>query len=271
MEPVLRNIETAVSEYSFSNIFLFRHEHSYHIFERDGHTFITGHTYDDTEFVMLTKNPEKLDVNFLAALAEEFGMIYPVPEEWLPAFPENRFSRSFKDGDSDYIHEIEKLETYRGRRLHKKRNLLKQFFEKYEWKSFHLEKGHLDEARSILEDWQRDMGMKPEETDYCPCRDAMDHYDELNLCGGIFYAEGRAAGFIIGEELTDDVFALHFAKGRREIKGIYQFMFNNFARVMPEQYRYFNFEQDLGKESLRQAKASYLPEKMLIKYRITLR
>jgi hypothetical protein len=37
---------------------------------------------------------------------------------------------------------------------------------------------------------------------------------------------------------------------------------------MPSKYALFNFEQDLGLESLRQAKASYHPDKMAVKYRV---
>jgi len=90
------------------------------------------------------------------------------------------------------------------------------------------------------------------------------------LCGGIYYVEGEPAGFIIGEEINDTTFALHFAKGRRKFKGIYQYMYNQFANILPKKYTHVNFEQDMGNLALKIAKASYHPERMVRKYRVRL-
>ena len=96
-----------------------------------------------------------------------------------------------------------------------------------------------------------------------------ERYEELILCGGIYYADGEPAGFIIGEDISESMFTLHLAKGKRKFKGLYQYMFNNFANVMPVKYCLLNLEQDMGIESLRQAKASYYPDKLLKKYRVS--
>ena len=93
-------------------------------------------------------------------------------------------------------------------------------------------------------------------------------YDELVLCGGIYYVQKEPGGFIIGEELAEDMFAIHFAKARKQFRGIYQYMYNSFAKILPPKYKYFNLEQDLGKDPLRIAKASYVPDKMLKKFRV---
>jgi uncharacterized protein len=101
--------------------------------------------------------------------------------------------------------------------------------------------------------------------------EALDRYEELVLCGGIYYADGEPAGFVLGEELNESTFVLHFAKARTIFKGIYQFMFNNFAKILPPKYKYLNLEQDLDKENLRVFKSSYIPDVMLTKARVRLR
>ena len=63
-------------------------------------------------------------------------------------------------------------------------------------------------------------------------------------------------------------FSLHFAKGKRKFKGMYQYMYNHFAKILSGQYQYLNFEQDLGKLALRIAKSSYDPNQVLKKYRL---
>ncbi len=126
----------------------------------------------------------------------------------------------------------------------------------------------MNDAREVLEVWQEDVGEEKRATDYFPCREAFERYDELVLCGGIYYVEGEAAGFVIGEEIQSDTFALHFAKGKRKFKGLYQYMYNHFAKILPKQYAFLNFEQDLGKLAIRIAKSSYHPARVLKKYRI---
>jgi len=113
--------------------------------------------------------------------------------------------------------------------------------------------------------------MKAEDTDFGPCHEALDKYEELVLCGGIYYAAGEPAGFVLGEELNSETFVLHFAKARTTFKGIYQYMFNNFAKVLPPKYRFLNLEQDLDRENLRVFKSSYVPDAMLRKARVSLR
>ena len=79
------------------------------------------------------------------------------------------------------------------------------------------------------------------------------------------------AGFVLGEELNETTFVLHFAKARTKFKGIYQYMFNNFAKILPPKYKYLNLEQDLDKENLRVFKSSYVPDVMLKKARVRLK
>jgi hypothetical protein len=113
--------------------------------------------------------------------------------------------------------------------------------------------------------------MNADETDYAACLEALDRYEELILCGGIYYADREPAGIVLGEELNEETFVLHFAKARTKFKGIYQYMFNNFAKILPPKYKYLNLEQDLDKENLRIFKSSYVPDLMLKKARVRLK
>lgn len=266
----LNKIDLSISEYSFSNLYLFRKEHDYEVLI-DEEIFISGVSYDGLRYVMPTRDLRDVSPDYIREIIRDYDMMFPVCEKWISLFSEDDFIIDFDEADSDYIVLIENLSTYKGKKYHKKRNLLKQFERKYQHEEFPLTEDRLDDARSILEGWQKDMQLTKEETDYYPCCEALERSEELVLCGGIYYVEGEPAGFILGEELNDEVFALHFAKGRRKYKGMYQFIYNNFARIMPNRYCCFNFEQDMGKEALRQAKATYYPECLLKKYRVQVR
>jgi uncharacterized protein len=268
-EP-LHAIGSEISEYSFANLYLFRREHDYRVVTGD-ELLIRGRMRDGMKYVMPVRNVRNISSGSLKNAIETDGMMFPIPEEWLAVFDPEQYAISSNDADSDYIHKIAKLATYAGNNLHGQRNLVNQFLRRYGSNAFPLTKERLVDARVILDAWQNEAGVLRDETDYEACKEAIALYDDLVLCGAIYYADSEPAGFIIGEELNNATFALHFAKARRKFSGVYQYMFSQLATVMPSRYTAFNFEQDLGIESLRRAKSSYHPEKMIRKFRISLR
>jgi len=270
LAPLLRAITVPLSEYCFANLYLFRESHGYEVLT-DGGIFIKGRTYDGHTYLMPTVPAAQLDQVRLKEHLREVDLLFPVPGEWLGAFDPAAYEISFHDGDADYLYTVEKMSTLAGRKLHKKRNLLKQFVESYRHEAMPLTADRLNDARLILDAWQQESTLDREATDYGPCREALDRYEELAVCGGIYYADGEPAGFVLGEEVNDETFVLHFAKALTKFKGVYQFMFNNFAKILPPKYTHLNLEQDLDKENLRVFKSSYVPDVLVKKARVRLR
>jgi|WetSurMetagenome_2_1015567.scaffolds.fasta_scaffold00378_13 uncharacterized protein len=266
----LRAIDSRISEYSFANLYLFRRAHDYRVLDGE-ELYIRGKMRDGTPYVMPARDVRRVSAGVTEDAVRNFRMMFPVPEEWLSAFDSSVYAVSSTDADSDYLHDTAKLSVYASNKLHAQRNLTNQFIRRYGSNAFPLTNDRLPHAREILDAWQRDAGTSSGESDYDACREAIDLYDELVLCGAIYYADSEPAGFIMGEELNASTFALHFAKGVRKFSGIYQYMYQQFATVMPSRYTALNFEQDLGIEGLRRAKSSYHPETMIRKYRVTLR
>ena len=266
----LKTIDIPIAEYSFANLYLFRKAHDYQVvFDQD--IFVRGTTYDGYSYLMPTSWIDEGDIGYLRGLVEKVDFLFPIAEAWLPVFGNGEFEFTFKEGDMDYVYTVEKMSTFKGRRLHKKRNLLKQFVTTYHHEAKPLTQDLLGDSLFILKEWQTETGLAEDKTDYIPCLEALHLYDTLVLCGGIYYAEGEPAGFIIGEELNEETFVLHFAKARKNFKGVYQYMFNSFSKILPQKYRYLNLEQDLDEETLRVAKSSYLPDMMLKKIRVALK
>lgn len=266
----LAQIKTPVSEYSFANLYLFRDKHNYTLVQ-DNDLWITGTSYRGFTYAMPLFDPRRVHLDVSIAMIKHSGSLYPIPEDWAGIFDRDRFTVTTDEADWDYAFAIEGLRAYGGKKYHKKRNLLKQFIESYSHEALPLTNDSVEDARRVLEQWQQESDQAAEETDYAACMEALSLYEELVLCGVIYYTHGEPAGFIIGEELNEKVFALYFAKGLRGIKGIYQFMYNNFALIMPSKYYAFNFEQDLGDPGLRQSKRSYFPEYMIKKYKVELK
>ncbi len=265
-----RQIHLDISEYSFSNLYLFRKIHEYEVLF-DKNILIKGKSYDAGNFIMPASSIENYNYDYIKNIAASVDFLFPIPEEWLTVFKTEDFDFSYSEGDSDYIYTVEKMRLYPGRNLQSKRNLLKQFIRDYNNQSLPLTQERIGDAIKILDRWQQDVELPPEETDYYACLEALQKYDDVVLCGFIYYVNDEPGGFIIGEEINPEMFVLHFAKGEKKFKGLYQFMYNNFASILPDKYKYMNFEQDMGKLALKIAKNSYIPDKMVKKYRVKLK
>lgn len=263
----LKKIDTMISEYSFSNLYLFRRAHKYEVIV-DKEVFIKGITYDGFSYLMPTKPLNQINIDYLREIANGTDFIFPIDEKWAENISD--IKKEYKDGDSDYVYLTEKIKTYSGKSLHSKKNLLNFFLREFKSEAKALTKERIGDARYILEEWQKESGQDKEETDYYSLVEALDLYDELVLCGIIYYVNDEPAGFIIGEERGREMFLLHFAKGLTKYKGIYQYIFHSFAEILPESYKYLNFEQDLDKENLRISKQSYHPAFMVKKIRLFL-
>ncbi|TAL39959.1 MAG: DUF2156 domain-containing protein [Spirochaetes bacterium] len=266
----LKDLGLSISEYSFANLFLFRDAHDYEVIF-DDQLFVAGKTYAGEAFLLPVFDVRTADIDYLKKMMGSGAMLFPIAEECIGAFDEKDFLLDYHEDDMDYVFTVEKISTYPGKKLHGKRNLLEQFLTAYDHEKFAIDKERRADALAILDRWQKESGMPEQETDYRACREALERQDDLLLCGGIYYVFGEPAGFILGEAINEDMFALHFAKGLTHFKGIYQFMYNSCAGVLGLHYKFLNFEQDLGKIALRRAKSSYHPDLMLKKYRVRLR
>lgn len=272
LAPILRAKNSYLSEYSFTNAYLFRNPHKYQVTVSDGCTFLHGVTYDNKTYMMPVCPLEIIPTSKLIEMGSHVDFFFPIQEEWLSFFPEDKFSYTFLDGDSDYIYLTERLATMAGRKLAKKRNLLKQYNEGYKIEDYELTLDRFEDVKYILDTWEKDIqSMDNHGTDYAETLEALEKMNEFNLRGMISYADNKPSGFVLGEELNDESFALHFAKGIRDYKGIYQHLYNAFAQKLISDYKYLNFEQDLGKDTLRQAKSTYYPDEMRKKYRVALK
>ncbi|CAF23647.1 DUF2156 domain-containing protein [Candidatus Protochlamydia amoebophila] len=259
-----RQMSLVISEYSFANLYLFRKQHEYEvIFGED--IYIKGIDRGKLPFMMLTSIPHPKVSSEIIFFLNTGYFLFPIPEEWnlLFDFP---LDFSFEDADSDYLFKVEKLAFFSGRHLSKKRNLVKQLFDRYQIKTAQLTQKNKSDALKILVNWQ-DQQTQQEQTDYFSCLEAIKLLECLNLEGVIIYIDGKPAGFTIGEYLTPTCFVIHFAKGDANIHGLYQYLYQYQAQILSKQTEWINLEQDLGLPFLRQAKHSYVPDRMILKQR----
>lgn len=263
LKPLLRSCQQQLSEYTFANLYLFRNVHAYEIVHGLD-LYIKGVSYDGLSFLMPTSAK-----SFQALLAdkEEYSrvdMLFPIPEEWLQMVDKKIWKAGHSEADSDYIYDTLQLSRYSGRDLSKKRNLVKQFTEHYQVEEVSFD---AQNALVILDAWKKN-AMHAED-DALACREAIENFALLSLEGKIYRIDSKPVGLMIGEALNADTFVLHFAKADISYKGIYQYMYQAYAKTLQERFAFINMEQDMGSASLRQAKHSYGPIRMCHKVRLT--
>lgn len=272
-QPLLKekfaHLHLHLSEYSFANLYLFRALHQYRVLRDEEEVFIKGITREGISFIMLTTPPQEVLLPILKQVLADGSVLFPVPDQWLSFLEKWMVQSSFLEADSDYLFTVQKLLNYPGRHLSKKRNLVKQLREMHHVKAETLSSQHLTDARSILDQWQEDH-KESNETDFGACQEAIQLFQKLELHGRIVYVDDKPAGFIIGEWLTKECYGAHFCKGLKEIKGLYQYLYQDLAQAVEGSCQWINLEQDLGLPEIRVAKHSYLPDTLLRKWRMQL-
>lgn len=168
---------------------------------------------------------------------------------------------------ADYIYETDKLADLSGRKLHSKKNHVNKFMSLFpDWRYEELRPEHFEECSRLLKHWQEGHGI-PEEMEEIKSEDESIHiafsmFDELELEGGVLYANGKLCAFTIGQKCAKDTYMVHFEKADAEVEGSFQMINMEYVRWIRDHYPeigYINRTDDMGHESLRKAKMSYHP------------
>ena len=274
LHPRLSLTPDGVSEFTFSGLYLFRSRYQYRVSrESDGSFIISGIQPADHghgpggRFFMTPCGVPNWEV--LEDLFKTHDYWKNISDTVLASRQEELVERNIviaEDRDNfDYLYLREELAELKGKRFHKKKNLVNQFLSAYaghEGKQLTMEL--VPSALAVLDRWRQDKG---EDGDYRSAREALDLFEKLKLRGAVYFVEGNPAAYCLGESIAKGkMFAIHFEKAIDEYKGIYQFMNQSFAAGLPRFFTYINREQDLGDEGLRQAKTSYRPAGFVRKY-----
>lgn len=262
LQPALKALEPEVSELTFANLYLFRKDHGYMLSTLpDGSPVISGKD-DGAAFFILPDNipPNEL----LTDLFRRFGSMKCVTEKNAKELSELGLSVAEDRDNFDYLYSRQELSSLAGRRYHRKKNLVNYFTGRYNYEARPLLPEHRENALAVLEEWRAG---EDGPGDYEAAKEGLELSEELGLCGGIYFVEGRPAAYTLGEELNSRTFVIHFEKGVPGLKGLLQFVNRSFASILPEKYELINREQDLGLAGLRKAKMSYRPVGFVKKYR----
>lgn len=174
----------------------------------------------------------------------------------------DHFAAEVDRDNADYVYSAKALVELKGRKLHKKKNLLSQFLRNHpDYTCEKMSARHADECFTLAEKWCEvknceQLGFTHESS---ALKRAMERFEELGQEGLIIRDRGGVVAFSIFDRQNRNTAAVHFEKYNGEVKGSAQAINWETARYLAPAYEYVNREQDLGIEGLRRAKESYCP------------
>lgn len=276
IEQIVRSSTTYLCEHCFVDLFIWNDHYHTEICIQDAFLFVRCTSATDEKPCYLApigQGDLRAAVQAIRQDAHEreipFQMI-SVPEELLPEFEAavgDIFTFQWSEDSADYIYLSEKLQTLAGKKLQSKRNMVNRFQAAYEgrWRYEAITQENTALAYAYHAKWCRQHGCA-KNADFlgetCAVKLALDHFAQLQLCGGMLYLDDEVIAYTLGCQAREDLFIVQIEKANPEIDGAYQMINQQFVRANCTDVQFVNREEDLGLEGLRKAKQSYRPERM---------
>ena len=176
----------------------------------------------------------------------------------------------------DYLYDGEAMRTLSGKKLHKKKNHLNAFMREYE--------GRYEYRRLCCSDrhevWEFMERWRQKKADADALEDSLEYevagiHEILKNCSSLcvrmaaVYVDGQMEAFTIGSlNERENMAVIHIEKANPDIKGLYQFINQQFLVNEFPDVALVNREDDVGMEGLRKAKMSYNPIGFARKYMV---
>lgn len=279
LEATFLKFPPVISEFTFTNLFIWRHAYQLKISRLKNFICLLSNKEDPSFFFPPVGEGDRVEsFRVLLQYLKERGVspkIARVPESMVTQidWKENGMRVDLDRDQSDYIYLAEDLIKLEGRKYHRKRNHIKQFKEKYSYRYLSLTPEWISECLRLETEWcdLRHCEVVPGlANESVAIKEALIHFDQLNMKGGAILIDGKLEAFTLGEPLNPETVVIHIEKANPAFEGLYPLINQAFLENEWSAYLYVNREQDLGEEGLRKAKESYFPHHMIHKYTITL-
>jgi hypothetical protein len=279
LEEAFLKFPPVISEFTFTNLFIWRQAYQLRISHVKNFICLLADKGDQSFFFPPIGEGDRVECfRILLQYLKERGNspeIARVPESMVTQidWKENGMRVDLDRDQSDYIYLAEDLIKLEGRKYHRKRNHIKQFKEKYSYQYLSLTPEWISECLRLETEWcdLRHCEVIPGlANEAMAIKEALTHFDRLNMRGGVILIDGKLEAFTLGEPLNPETVVIHIEKANPAFDGLYPMVNQAFLENTWSGYRFVNREQDLGEEGLRKAKESYFPDNMIHKHTITL-
>ena len=264
VERFFKKSPRETSDYSFPNLFIWRFYDHPKLSQLNGNLCILFDPTEGQPYFLPPVGEEKIEET-IAACA---GFLKQGPQfRMAPA----KFGQAELDRDNaDYCYKTADLIALKGRKYDGKRNWIRRFLAKYKPEYEKLSRDNYEECRALLARWGKTRVGPALKFELKAISEALKHWTELELVGRVIKVEGKVEAFMFSGELNLETAIVYIQVASRDLLGLPQYFHQVFAEREYAQYKYVNWEQDLGVPGLRKAKLSYQPCCLVNKYSVTL-
>lgn len=212
-----------------------------------------------------------LELKDLVLLFREYypkSQLILIPQGYLGRYPEiGEYFEIYEDRDwADYVYSTENMVTLSGKKLAKKKNLISQFKRAYpEYKILKVTQDRLENIMLFTRKWQREREIEDPYlmTELKAIQNTLDNWQYLPVEGLILCYKQKIAAYSIFSQQNMDMATVHFEKYDPDKKGSAQTITWETSKYLQERFKWINREQDIGIAGLRQAKMSYVPDRLV--------
>lgn len=240
--------------------------------------YLTGKPF----YSFLGKNKVNETVGKLLDLSKHEGLkvyLKLVPEDSIKGIDLVKFEVKEDRDHFDYIYNLKELYALSGGKFSKKRNQVSLFLKNYPnaiVKQFDLnDKNFQGSIMNLFLEWMR-RKMEKEEVYESHEEVAVNRLllaiDACHLIGVGVFIDEKMIGFFVNELTATNYVVAHASKLNKSFSGINSYLMRENAGILATLGKeFFNYEQDLGMENLRDAKTRFRQCTFLKKYQLTYR
>lgn len=275
LEPYLFANKYGVCDFSYSNMFMWRHTYRVDYAVHKGFLVVLSSDFvGERHFFMPLGGGGQGDIREVlgdmiaasAALGRDFRMI-GITDAMISEL--EFLGSGFLIHPAqvwDYVYNAEDLIRLRGKKFHAKRNHINKFNSLYSYEYRAMRAADVPLCMELLDTWSR----SGHEGDFAAAEkravgEALTNFDKLGMDGGCLFVEGKLGAFALGQPINSEMYAIHAEKALPSYEGIYSKINQMFAEQNCSGFKYINREEDLGIEGLRKSKMSYNPAFLLEK------
>lgn len=285
LDPYFDIVDYEACEYCFATLYLWQHVYKTRYYIGDDFAVIMAENEGDIFSILPLATKEKLPevIDFVIKYFVKEGKrvcFRGVTKEVVEVLNENypeQFEYTEERDLFDYVYDGESLRTLAGKKNQKKRNhlnyFLKEFEGRYEYKLLNEE--NFNECLELLKEWTLSKEENDEidegiDDEYIGIKKIFKDYellkDKLKIAG--VYVDNKLEAFTIGELINPNMALVHIEKANHNIRGLYQYINQQFILNEFPEVEFVNREEDLGIPGLRKAKLSYHPVRFVEKYTV---
>lgn len=277
LEEYFKKYPTSLSEYTFTNFFVWRRADLTELTLINGDLCFLVTAPDKNRYFMMPFGCNKMEETLLKCL-ETAPKVVRLSIDFIDRYVKsNKYFAVEEDPDQqDYVYLSKDLIELKGKRYDGKRNHLNYFLRTRTFSYQKMSKEHFAQCSELNDIWCKEKKRESELFPNIECeaevvKEALANFSALGLTGGVILIDGKIKAFSIGEKLTADTAVIHIEKADPTIRGLSQLINREFVRNEWANFTYINREQDMGHPGLRKAKMSYHPVKLEKKFNIMLK